>query len=212
MKFILCAVSVILSLAAHAESALETDDGFFKSSVAPYEDDDLDRSYKKNELTKSTEHQKKVESNVTDEFSSTHQGIMPAYEAQMMDQKIVAENKRRQAAIMRRLSSSSGAVYDCVTKNSKNFQGTYTTVKWLIAPSGKVMEAAIKSTDIENTEIQKCIEEVALNLDFSSAKTDLLKKSLVEYSYKFKKKSKTGALKKTGRRTAGQLGDKHFGP
>lgn len=187
---------------AHAESALETDDSFFKS-VAPVEDDDLDRSYKKNELVKSTETQKKIESHVKDEFSSTHQGIMPAYEAKMMDQKVVAENKRRQAAIMSRLNLSAGAVLTCVSKTGQNFQGTHATVMWMIQPNGTVSETAIKSTDIENIEIQKCIQEVASHLDFSAAKTDLLNKSLVEYTYKFKLKKKTslGSHKKKIRRS-----------
>ncbi len=204
MKLILYIALFIISMTAHAESVLETDDSFFKSAAPPYEDDDLDRVYKKNELTKSTERQEKIESKVKDEFQSIHQDIMSAHEAKIMDQKIVAENKRRQSAIMKRLNSSVGAVYACVAENVKSFQGTHATVIWMIAPSGAVIDSAIKSTDIVNADVQKCIREVASGLDFSLAKTNLLKKSLVKYTYKFKKKNKTISFKKATRRTAKQ--------
>lgn len=197
-------VSVFMSgpLLAHADPALETDDSFFKSE-APVEDDDLDRKYKKNELVKSRENQNKIESHVKDEFSSIQQGIMPAYEAQMMDQKIVAENKRRQTAIMRSLNKSAGAVRVCVSQKDKVFQGTHATVIWMIQPNGTVSDTAIKSTDIDNPEVQRCIQEVAASLDFSTAKTELLNKSLVEYTYKFKfkKKANTSSFKKKMRRS-----------
>ncbi|MGZ3744615.1 MAG: hypothetical protein ACXWRE_07060 [Pseudobdellovibrionaceae bacterium] len=190
MKLIWVLSLLIITTTAHAESALETDDNFFKSAVAPYEDDDLDRTHKKNELQKSVEREKKIDSHVKEEFSSTRQGIMPAYEAQMMDQRIVAENKRRQAAIMRRLDSSSRSVLTCVNKKGQRLQGSRATLLWMIEPDGRVSDTAIKTTDIEDPEIQKCIQDVAAGLDFSSAKTDLLKRSRVEYTYKFKVKQK----------------------
>jgi len=197
-----------MSAFAHAESALETDDSFFKGAQAPYEDDELDRAYKKNELSKSMERQQKTESKVKDEFSTTSPDVMSAFEARAMDDKVVAENQRRQKAILNRIQVSSGLVHGCVAKNARAFQGTHATVIWMIGSDGKILDTAIKTTDIENPEIQRCIQDVAANLDFSSARTGmLLKKSHVEYTYRFKKriiKSAQRIHKRPVRRTASQ--------
>lgn len=207
MKIFVYLMVMALSVVAHAESALETDDTFFKGAQAPYEDDDLDRAYKKNELSKTIEKQKKTETKVKDEFSSTSPDIMPAYEARAMDEKIVAENKRRQMAILNRIKSSATMVHSCVAKNPHQFQGTHATVIWMIGADGRIMDTAIKSTDIDNNDIQKCIQEVASKLDFSNARTDLLKKTQAEYTYKFKKrviKSAFKPVKRPVRKTASQ--------
>lgn len=211
MKFFLLIalfdLSVSLSSNAFAESDLETDDVFFQSSTAPYEDDELDRIHKKNDLVKTTEQQKKTETKVKDEFSSTTPDIMKAQEARMMDERIVAENKRRRKAILNKLDASSGAVHECVAKDPKVFQGSYATfhatVVLMIAADGRILDTAIKSTDIDSGEVQKCVHEVVSNLKFDEAKTDLFKKSHVEYTYKFKKKTtKSVGVKKPSRRTA----------
>lgn len=208
MRIFLYMIVFAVSAFAHAESALETDDSFFKEAKSPYEDDDLDRAYKKNELSKTIEKQKTTETKVKDEFSTTTPDIMPAYEARAMDERIVAENKRRQKAILNSIQSSSGAVHACVARNARAFQGTHATVIWMVGADGRIMDTAIKSTDIENNEIQKCIQDVAAKLDFSSARTDLLKKSHVEYTYKFKKRIIKSAhakpIKKPARKTASQ--------
>lgn len=211
MKFILLVALLAISAHAYAESDLETDDSFFKSSTAPYEDDELDRMHKKNALMKSVENQNKTENKVKDEFSSSSPGMMQSYEAQAMDNKVVAENKRRQQAIIRQLKSSSGPIYQCVAKNPQGFQGTKATVIWMVGQDGRVLDTAIKDTDIESSEIQKCIQDVAMNMNFLEAKTDLIKKSHVEYTYKFHKRiikpmKKTAArpYKKIQRRTASQ--------
>lgn len=190
---------------AEAQADLETDDRFFKSSVAPYEDDELDRIHKKNALIKTTEQQNRTESKVKDEFSSAAPGVMQSYEARAMDEKVIAENKRRQKVIMNQLSASSGPIHECVSKNAKFFQGTKATVIWMIGPDGKVLDTALKETDIENPEIQKCIQDVAMAMNFDEAKTDLYKKSHVEYTYKFKKRivkpTSTAARAKKGNRS-----------
>lgn len=207
MKILLYMIVLALSAVAHAESALETDDSFFSEAKSPYEDDELDRAYKKNELSKTIERQQKTETKVKDEFSTTTPDIMPAYEARAMDQKIVEENKRRQAAILGRIKSSSMLVHSCIAKNAQQFQGTHATVIWMIGADGRIMDTAIKSTDIENNDIQKCIHDVAATLDFSSARTNLLKKTQAEYTYKFKKrviKSAYKPAKRPVRKTASQ--------
>lgn len=208
MRIFLYIMVLALSAVAHAESALETDDSFFKDARSPYEDDDLDRAYKKNELSKTIEKQQKTENKVKDEFSTTTPDIMPAYEAQAMDNKIVAENKRRQQAILSRIQSSAGLVHGCVAKNPRQFQGTHATVIWMIGADGRIMDTAIKSTDIDDNQIQKCIQEVAAKLDFSKARTDLLKKTHAEYTYKFKKRVLTKTahkqVKRPVRKTASQ--------
>lgn len=209
MKFLLYVLVIAMPIFAHAESGLETDDSFFQEAKSPYEDDDLDRAYKKNELVKSIDRQQKTENKVKDEFSTTAPDIMPAYEARAMDEKITAENKRRQQAILSRLQSSSSQIYACIAKKPRHFQGTHATVIWMIAPTGRVLDTAIKSTDIEDNDIQKCIQDVAAKLDFSNAKTDLLKKSQVEFTYKFNKKKPSKSMarhsqKRIIRRTASQ--------
>lgn len=203
MKIILYAAMILLSLKAYAQD-LETDDSFFKGN-APYEDDELDRASKKNALTKTMDQQKKYEFKVKDEVSTAAPGLMSASEAKAMDQRVVNENKRRRKAILNKLSSSAQIVQMCFNKNTTNFQGSHATVIWMVGPDGRVLDTAIKSTDIDNSEIQKCIHDIAVNLNFSEAKTDLLKKSLVEYTYKFKKKTvNAGVKKKTLRKTASQ--------
>jgi hypothetical protein len=188
MKYILLVLLFGIAGQAYAQSEMETDDRFFTPANAPYEDDELDRIHKKNELAKSTEQLKKTENKVSSEFSTTTPDIMASYEARMMDDRIVAENKRRQKAILSKLASSSSAIHQCISKNVREFQGSHATVIWMIAPNGKVLDTAIKNTDIENPEIQNCIHSVASSLTFDEAKTDLFKKSHVEYTYKFKKK------------------------
>jgi len=201
MKFILLVLLFGFTGQAFAESEFDTDDRFFTPSNAPYEDDELDRIHKKNELAKSTEQLKKTETKVTSEFFTTTPDVMASYEARMMDDRIVAENKRRQKAILDKLASSSSAIHECVSQNPRQFQGTHATVIWMIAPNGKVLDTAIKNTDIENPEIQNCIQSVASNLTFAEAKTELFKKSHVEYTYKFKKKiTKAAHFKRPAKR------------
>lgn len=203
MRFMLFVTTMIFSLHAYSQD-LETDDSFFKAN-APYEDDELDRASKKNPLAQTLEHQKKYDFKVKDEVSTAAPGMMSPSEAKAMDLKVVAENKRRRKAILNKLSSSSQVMQMCFHKNTTNFQGTHATVIWMVAPNGKVLDTAIKSTDIDNSEIQKCIHDIAVNLNFNEAKTDLLKKSLVEYTYKFKKKTSNASFKKRPvRRTASQ--------
>lgn len=201
----LCVVLLGFSSNGFAESDLETDDKFFNSS-GPDEEDDLDRLHRKNDLAKSREQQQKTEVKVKDEFSTIKPGVMSSTEARMMDEQVMAENKRRQQAILNKLASTSGLVHQCVTKDPKQFQGTQATVMWMIGADGRILETAIKSTDIENMDIQKCIYEVASSLKFDEARTEfLLKKSHVEYTYKFKKKiNKAASAKKPSRRTASQ--------
>jgi hypothetical protein len=106
MRIFLYLMVLSCSAFAHAESALETDDSFFKGAQSPYENDDLDRAYMKSELSKSMEHQNKSENKVKDEFSVATPDVMPAYEARAMDDKVITENKRRQRAILSRIQAS----------------------------------------------------------------------------------------------------------
>ncbi|WP_413291458.1 hypothetical protein [Bdellovibrio sp. HCB337] len=212
MKSILLVTLLAISTNVYAESDLETDDSFFKSSAAPYEDDELDRMQKKNALIKSNENQKMTDTKVKDEFSTATPGVMQSFEARAMDERVIAENKRRQQAIIRQLKSSSAPIYQCVSKDPHSFEGTKATVIWMVGQNGKVLDSAIKDTDIVSNEIQKCIHDVAMSMNFDEAKTDLIKKSHVEYTYKFKKRiikpARTAKApvrtKKIQRRTASQ--------
>jgi len=207
-NFLYLIILTLFTSLTYAESALETDDSFFSGSKAPYEDDDLDRAHKKNEISKVIERQKKTETEVKDEFTTARPNTMSTHEARAMDERIVAENKRRQSSILNSIKSSAALVQSCVNQNPQHFQGTHATVIWMIGADGRIMDSAIKTTDIENGEIQKCIQDVAMKLDFSNARTDLLKKTHAEYTYKFKKlvvkKTAQKPAKKPTRKTASQ--------
>jgi len=183
--------AALAPLQAIAQADLETDDRFFKSEKNPYEEDDLDRQYKQKQSNQNVDQLKTTDTTVKGEVTSTAPDMMSSSEAAMIDQRVVEENKRRQRAIMSTVSSHGFMVKECIDKNRKGFQGSQITLAWLIAPNGQVLNADIKNTDIENPDIQNCVKDAALKLDFSSAAYMQYKKSLVEYTYRVKVKSRT---------------------
>lgn len=193
---LLLAFSSVHAVPVVAQVDLETDQGFFDPGKAPYEEDDLDKAYRNNQGAKVAEQLKVTDVTVKDEIGSTHPALMSSSEAQMIDQRIAAENKRRQEAIFRTLSSHSSMVRNCIDQNKKAFQGSQITLVWMIAPSGKVLDTAIKSSDFNSQEVQACVQNSAQQLDFSAAAFQQYKKSHVEYTYrvKLKQPSKSARL------------------
>jgi hypothetical protein len=178
---------------AQSDSGLDIDDKFFHSAKSPYEDDDLDRSTRKDPVAVKSNQQQKVDSEVKNEFNSAQPQLLRREEAAAMDQAVVNENKRRDNAILKRLAENTPAVRACVEQSKQKFEGSYIQMAWLISNDGKTLEATIRGTDIQDPEIQKCIYESSLKISFNEAATDHLKKSMAEYTYKFKVKPRQPA-------------------
>jgi hypothetical protein len=193
MKYLFCTLLLILSFAARAESGLDTDDKFFHSTKSPYEDDDLDRATRRDPVGVEVKQERKSENAVKDEFESARPGLLKPYEAAAMDEAVVRENKRRQRAILKRLAENGPMVKACVDKAKQKLQNSQITIAWLISPAGKVLQAAVKSSDFQNPEIEKCIYEASSNITFTEAASEHLKQSLAEYTYKFKVQTRTPA-------------------
>lgn len=193
MKLLVFSLLILTSYSAHADEDLEVDSQFFHSAKGPYEDDELDRATKKDPLAVKTKQQLEAESAVKSEFNSVQPGLMKSYEAAAMDQAVINENKRREKAILSRLAAHTPVVKECVAKSKEKFKGTHITMKWLISKDGKTLETAVKSTDVQDPLVEKCIYESALKITFNEAATDHLKQSMAEYTYKFKIKSRAPA-------------------
>jgi hypothetical protein len=181
-------LSVLPMTHAIAQVDLETDDRFFKEQRNPYEEDDLDRAYKNRQSSQSYEQLKNTDVTIKDEMGTTSPGLMSPFEASSIDRQVINENKRRQQRILQTVAANSYAIKTCIDQNRKGFQGSQITLAWLIDPSGKVLNADIRSTDFNSPEAQNCVKDYATRLDFRSAATHQYKKSLVEYTYRVKLK------------------------
>jgi hypothetical protein len=197
MKLVLLSLLVLLSWQAHAQTDLETDDSFFHSAKSPYEDDELDRSIRKDPVVVGVKQQNKADTAVKSEFSSVRPGLLRPSEAAAMDQAVVRENKRREKAILKRLAENGPMVKACVDQSKQKLQNSQITIAWLISPTGKVLQAAVKSSDVQNPEIEKCIYEASSKLTFDEAASEHLKQSLAEYTYKFKVAGRSPASMKS---------------
>jgi hypothetical protein len=184
-NIILTSLLLILPMApAQAQVDLETDDSFFDSIKSPYEEDDLDKSYRNHQKNKPVEAIKDKEITEKSEIGSTSPQMMSKTEAAYIDQKMIEEDKRRKKAIFNTISSNRSIVKSCIEKNKKDFQGSQITVAWMIGPKGNVLNAEVRSSDFNSPETQACVQLAAQQLDFSAAAFDQYKKSLVEYTYK----------------------------
>jgi len=175
---------VMADFPVFAQVDLETDQGFFSPGKNPYEEDDLDKVQRQQQNSNFGHQIKSTDVIIKDELGSTNPGDMSRTEAEMIDQGIVTENKRRQQAIFKTLAANSAIVRTCIDQNKKLFQGTKITLIWLIDQQGKVLNAEIKNSDFNLPEVQACVRAAAINLDFSAAAVQQYKKSLVEYTYK----------------------------
>jgi hypothetical protein len=184
---------------ARAEVDLETDAGFFGAGKNPHQEDDLDRAYRTKEASKASDELKVEDVTMQGEIQSAKPGLMSKTEAADIDRRLLAENKRRRQAIVKTLAGNSSIVKACIDKNKKEFQGSQITLKWMIAPSGKVLMADVTDSDFTSQEVQACVRASALKLDFSAAAIQQYKKSLVEYTYKVNLlKSRAPASVQTG--------------
>lgn len=178
---------VFIASFSDAQVDLETQDNFFSKDAQV--EDDLDRAYRKGEFNKTSEQLKIEDVTVKDEIQSVKPGIMSTEEAASMDRAVVAENKRRNNAILRTIRGNASIVKACLDKSKVAQHGSKITLKWMIDSIGRVVMAEVSDSDFENPQVQTCVRDAAKKLDFSAAAIKQYKKSVVSYTYKVNIKS-----------------------
>lgn len=189
MKLILCSVFLIaLSSVGYAGAESETE--FIPDTDnKTYEEDDIDRAFHQDQHGMAPEKQQRVDTTVQIELNQAEPSLISAEEAMTPAQKLALENQKRKKAILSELSNSGGLVKNCITRNNKNFRGSFITIQWVISAMGRTQKASIKSTDIGDLAIRDCIKRAATRFDFGDAAGGNLKQSAVEYTYKFNSKA-----------------------
>lgn len=170
---------------------LDTDYRFFQSLNVTLDEDELDKAYKAKQEAELQERLLRTESTVKTEINSTTPGILPPQQGVAMDGK--------RELILKKIAANGQQVRACIRqhKNIMEFKGTSMTLTWEVEPSGKVANAQLKTTDIDDQGIQKCILEALAGWDFSDATKVAgpldAKNSLVEYTYRFVNSRKEAA-------------------
>jgi hypothetical protein len=194
MKFIFYSLFVMgLSMVAQGASSSE-DEIFPQTGNNTYEEDDMDRAFQQDQQVMTPAKQDKTDTTVKIEINQAEPQSLSEEEVMTPAQKLALENQRRQKAILSELSGSGGLVKNCITRNNKEFRGTYITLQWVVSPMGKIQKASIKSTDIGDLAIRDCIKRASARFDFSDAVGGNLKPSTVVYTYKFNGKAPKGNL------------------
>jgi hypothetical protein len=157
---------------------LDTDYHFFQSLNVTLDEDELDKAYKQAETTQNISDLKNNDQTVKSEVKATTPQLLSQTEA-------VAADTRREM-ILKKIAANAKMVRTCILQNKKeDFKGTAMTLAWEVEASGKVANAQVKATDVENKEIQNCIVKGLAGWDFSDVVKDLGKSSQIEYTYRF---------------------------
>ncbi|MBC7370763.1 MAG: hypothetical protein H7326_04310, partial [Bdellovibrionaceae bacterium] len=134
---------------------LDTDYRFFQSfDVMTLEEDALDKAYKQAQTTQSATQLAGTNHTVKNEL----QTVAPQIKVMTPEQAKAADVRRE--LILKKIASNVKTVKMCIRQNRADkteFKGTELTLSWEVDATGKVASARVKSTDVENKEIQKCI-------------------------------------------------------
>lgn len=184
MKWTLHILVFFAALACYAGDDLDL--GLTQPENHPYQVDELDNAFMDDQAngpsTKTTE---KADTTVKIEMNQAEPSLLTPDQTMTPAEKLALDNQRRQKAIRKELAEGGAFIKACITRNNVNFRGTHVKLRWEISPLGKVQEAKITSTDIGDLAIRDCIQRAAAHFDFSDARGDKFKKSVVEYTFKF---------------------------
>jgi hypothetical protein len=201
VKYALYFLMFFAALASYAGENFDL--GLTQSENHPYEIDELDNAFQDDQVKAPVTPVDKTNTVMKIEMNQAEPSILTPDETMTDAEKLALDNQRRQKAIRKELADGGAMVKSCITRNNKNFRGTHVTLRWLVSPMGKVQEAKITSTDIGDLAIRDCIKRAAAQFDFSDARGDKFKKSIVEYTFKFNNRGVKTNSQKTSRNSSG---------
>lgn len=197
MKFALYFLMFFAALASYAGEDLDL--GLTQAENHPYEIDQLDASAQQEQAQAPVATTEKANKVLKVEMSQAEPSVLTPEQTMTDAERLALDNQRRQKAIRKELAEGASMVKSCIVRNNKNFRGTHVTLRWMVSPMGKVQDAKITSTDIGDLAIRDCIKRAAAHFDFSDARGDKFKKSVVEYTFKFNNKNVKQGSQKTSR-------------
>lgn len=169
---------------------LDTDYEFFQALAVPEEEDEMDQETKKDEVAKIIEKSRWTDKTVRKEIVTTTPGMMSRKEGAAMDHKRVQ--------ILRKIAVNGQHVRKCILqfKTPGEFKGTAMTLAWEVNPAGKVENAKMKATDVDNREIQACVLKALAEWNFQEAVKEQGKRARIEYTYRFISATKEASNRK----------------
>jgi hypothetical protein len=195
LKYILYTVMIFAALSSYAGDDLDL--GLTQAENHPYEVDELDTAFAEDQVKAPVANTDKANTVMKIEMNQSEPSLLTPDQTMTPAEKLAIDNQKRQKAIRKELAEGASFVKMCITRNNKNFRGTHVTLLWVISPMGRVQEAKIKSTDIADLAIRDCIKRAAAHFDFSDARGDQFKKSIVEYTFRFNNKNSKSTAKNT---------------
>lgn len=159
---------------------LDTDYQFFQSLNLALEEDELDKAYQAKLAAENLEKLKQTDSTVKTEISTTTPTLLSKKEGTVIDEK--------RMQILKKIAANGQHVRACILQQKKagiEFKGTAMTLAWEVEPSGKVLRPQLKTTDVENKEIQDCVLKSLAEWNFSDVMKAQTKNSHIEYTYRF---------------------------
>jgi hypothetical protein len=169
--------------AADEKLYLDTDYRFFQSlNVTTLEEDALDKAYKQAQDGQHISDLKDADKTVKTELKTV------APQVKMMSVEEAKAADLRRDLILKKIAANVKTVKMCIRQNrsdKEEFKGTELTLAWEVDPSGKVVSAQVKATDVANKEIQNCILGALYEWDFNEIVKDQKKAAHVEYTYRF---------------------------
>lgn len=187
MKYVLYFVMFFAAFASYG--AEDFDLGLTQAENHPYEIDELDATAQQEQAKAPVSSMDKANTVMKIEMNQAEPSLLTPDQTMTDAEKLALDNQRRQKAIRKELAEGGSMVKACITRNNKNFRGTHVTLRWMVSAMGKVQEAKITSTDIGDLAIRDCIKRAAAHFDFSDARGDKFKKSIVEYTFRFNNKN-----------------------
>lgn len=202
MKYVLYCLMFFAAFSSYAGE--DFDLGITQAENHPYEIDELDATAQQEQAKAPMTAAGKSDTVMKIEMNQAEPSILTPDQTMTDAEKLAIDKERRQKAIRKELAEGGSMVKSCITRNNRNFRGTHVTLRWMVSPMGRVQEAKITSTDIGDLAIRDCIKRAAAHFDFSDARGDKFKKSVVEYTFKFNNgKSAKPSSQKTSQNYSG---------
>lgn len=168
---------------------LDTDYQFFQALNIVLDEDELDKAYQEKLAAENLEKLKNTDTTVKSEIGTTAPGMLTRKEGVAMDAKRVQ--------ILKKIAKNGQLVRACILQSKKDgieFKGTAMTLAWEVEPTGKVINTAVKATDVENKEIHACVLKSLADWNFGEAMKDQTKNSHIEYTYRFVNTAKEASV------------------
>jgi len=159
---------------------LDTDYQFFQALAVPYQDDEMDKATKKDQVTAIIEKTAIDNNAVGGEIKTTTPTMLTAKQSSAVD--------LRRSLILKKIATNGQVVRACIIQHKKPgepFKGTAMTLAWEVDPTGKVENPQMKSTDVEIQEIKDCVVKALAEWNFGDILKEKTKRSHIEYTYRF---------------------------